>query len=232
MTSPRISPTASGLPSLATPDDVVARLGRNLNQIEAARVDAMLQDGSAIIRRYARNSFSFAIGDVISVVADTGNIVLPGRPIISVDGVMWKPGLSYIQNMPITWYVFDGVDTITIPGPRHSGVINLPYMWYQTSWYSESFEVTYTHGEQIVPSEVNGLLASAIVSELSTPTQSATIQSESIGAYSYSMRRSYGRGGASTAGAVAGIHAALSDFGMESVLADYRQSQGTLAVRH
>lgn len=232
MVNPRISPTASGLPSLATPDDIVARLGRNLNQVEAARVDAMLQDGSSIIRRYARNSFSYVANDVMTLVADTGNVVLPGRPIISVDGVVWISGYPGVSNIPITWYVFDGVDTITIPGPRHSGIINLPYAWYATSWYSESFIVTYTHGEQTVPPEVKGLLASAIVSELSTPTQSATIQSETVGAYSYSMRRSYGRGGAMSSGAVAGIHAALSDFGMESVLADYRQSQGTIAVRH
>lgn len=232
MTSPRISPTASGLPSLATPDDIVDRLGRNLNQIEAARVDAMLRDGSAIIRRYARNSFTYVVGDVITMVADTGNIVLSGRPIVSVDGLVWKSGYPGVANIPITWFVFDGVDTITIPGPRHSGVINLPYMWYQTSWYSESYIVTYTHGMQDVPPEVSGLLCSAIVSELSTPTQSATIQSESVGAYSYSMRRGYGRGGAGSSGAVAGIHAALSDFGMESVLSDYRQGQGTIAVRH
>jgi hypothetical protein len=66
------------------------------------------------------------------------------------------------------------------------------------------------------------MLCSAIISELSTPTQSATIQSESIGAYSYSMRRRDVGGG---------IYAALVDFGMKDLLGDYRKKQGTLGVR-
>jgi len=227
------APPASyfALPNLATPDDIISRMGRNLNQIEANRVDAMLADGSSIIRRYAQNDFTYVSQDVITIVADNGVIVLPGRPIHSVDGVIWKSGVSGIPDMPITWYIFDGINTVTIPDPGASGIINLPEYWYDvTYWYNDSFEITNTHGYQVVPADIKALLCSAIISELSTPTMSATIQSESIGAYSYSMRRGYG--GAASGGAMAGIFAALRDFGMMELTKDFRIGQGTIAVRH
>jgi hypothetical protein len=215
-------PTLGSKPNLATPDDIVARLGRNLNQMEALRVDAMLSDGSAIIRRYARNDFLYTASDVMIFVADAGVIVLPGKPIYSVDQVSWISGYPNFPNWPVFWFVFDGVDRITIPGPRSSGIINLPYYMYSVGWYSDSFEVTYSHGYSEVPSDIKGMLCSAIISELATPTQSATIQSEVIGAYSYSMRRRDAGGG---------IYASLVDFGMTALLADYRKKNGTVAVR-
>jgi len=215
-------PTTGGLPNLATPDDIVARLGRNLNQTEAARVDAMLADGSAIIRRHARNTFTYIADDFITMVADNGIIVLPGRPIESVGQITWESGAPGIPDMPVYWFIFDGVDTLTIPDPRSSGIINLPEAWYETSWYSDSFGIYYSHGYVDTPSDIKGMLCSAIISELSTPTMSATIQSEAIGAYSYSMRRRDTGGG---------MFAALKDFGMLELVGDYRKKHGTLAVK-
>jgi hypothetical protein len=219
------------LPSLATPDDIVARLGRNMNSSEAARVDAMLQDGSAIIRRFAREDFVIVSQDVVKLLADAGVINIPNIPVISIDGLLALSGMAGVPNMTVTWYRFDGVSQILVPEPSLSGIINLPAFWYESVWSRQSFQLTYTHGYASTPAEVKGLLCSAIISELSTPTMSATVQSESIGAYSYSMRRSYSRGSAGSSGAMAGIHAALIDFGMMQVLADYRQSQGTIALR-
>ena len=224
------APTSAGLPSLASPDDIIARLGRQLNQVEAARVDAMLKDGSAIIRRRARNTFTYVANDTITISASDGLIVLPGRPIYNVISVTARSGIPYVPNIPVTWFIFDGIDTVTIPEPRHSGIINLPTFWYSVAWYSHSYDTVYEHGYQDVPDDIEGLLCNAIISELSTPTMSATLQSESIGAYSYSMRRSYSAGGTGT-GAMAGIYAALRDFGMEEILADYRFKVGSIPVR-
>jgi hypothetical protein len=210
------------LPNLATPDDIVARLGRNLNQVEAARVDAMLQDGSAIIRRYAREDFVYVTGDVININADAGVIVIPNVPVVSVDQLVAKSGAPFIPDLPVTWFLFDGINLITVPEPYLAGVVNLPEYWYETMWSVQPFILTYTHGYVDVPPEVEGLLCNAIISELSTPTMSATVQSESIGPYSYSMRRRAIGGG---------LYATLTDFGMTSLLADYRQSTGTIATR-
>ena len=50
---------------------------------------------------------------------------------------------------------------------------------------------------------------------------SATLASESIGPYSYSMRRTSG----------AGLNAALMDAGMATALKDFRRPAGTIAMR-
>jgi hypothetical protein len=210
------------LPTLATPDDVVDRLGRNLNQVEAARIDALLRDGSTIIRRYCRQDFVFEEGATEVYVADAGEIRLSNRPVWSVSSVTWQSGNpALLGNLGISWYVFDGIDKITIPSPHESGVINLPDMWSETAWYSDSYEVVYSYGYANPPNEAVTVLCTAIISELSTPTMSATLASESVGAYSYSMRRTSG----------AGLNAALMDAGMATALSDFRRKQGTIAVR-
>jgi hypothetical protein len=210
------------LPALATTDDIVDRLGRNLNQVEAARIDALLRDGSAMIRRYCRQDFVFEEGATEVYVADAGEIRLSNKPVWSVDTVTWQSGNpALLGNMGISWYVFDGIDKITIPSPYESGILNLPAMWYETAWYSDSYEVLYSYGYTDPPNEAVSVLCTAIISELSTPTMSATIASESVGAYSYSMRRTSG----------AGLNAALMDAGMATALADFRRKQGTIAVR-
>jgi hypothetical protein len=187
-----------------------------------ARVDALLRDGSAIIRAFCNKvSFDWKPHDVLIAVAERGTIVLPWRPVESIESVTAKSGLPGIPDIPVTWYSFDSIDTITVPGPTHSGVINLPEFWYETNWWSNSYQVIGSHGYEETPDEVVAVLCTAIISELSTPTMSATLASESIGAYSYSMRRTSG----------AGLKAALDDAGLKTVLAEYHKSQGTLQLR-
>jgi hypothetical protein len=213
----------SQLPSLATPDDIAARLGRSLNQVEAARVDGMLMDASAIVRRYCRRDFVFTAADTITTTADGGIIKLTSwKPIQSIDEVLALSGTPGILDIPVTWYHFDAVDKITVFNPSLSGIINLPEVWYEeTFWWGGSFKITGAHGYVDAPDDVVAIVCTAIVSELATPTQSATLMSESVGAYSFSMRRTSG----------AGLNAALIDAGMKTALADYRQSYATIKVR-
>lgn len=213
----------SQLPSLASPDDIAARLGRNLNQVEAARVDALLSDGSAILRRYCRRDFMYHAADTIVTTADGGIIKLfSWRPIKSIDEILALSGTPGILDIPVTWYHFDAVDKITVFNPSLSGIINLPEIWYEeTFWWGGSFKITGAHGFLDVPDDVVSVLCTAVTSELATPTMSATLMSESVGAYSYSMRRTSG----------AGLNAALVDAGMKTALQDYRQSYGTMKVR-
>lgn len=215
--------TPPTLPGLATDDDIVARLGRSLNPVESARVDAMIQDGSAIIRRYCRQDFVFVPGDEIEVIADGGIAKLSmWRPITAINSVIAHAGIMGIPDIPITWYQFDGIDQVTVMNPAYAGIINLPEAWYaETFWWGSTFIINGDHGYPQTPDDVMAVLCTAIVSELSTPTMSATLASESIGAYSYAMRRTSG----------AGLAAALQDAGMKTVLADYRQMTGTLKAR-
>ena len=211
------------LPSLATPDDIAARLGRSLNQVEAGRVESLLADGSAILRRFCRRDFLYYASDTITTTADGGIIKLTSwKPIKSIDQIIALSGTPGIQDIAVTWYHFDAVDKITVFNPSLSGIINLPEIWYEeTFWWGGSFQITGAHGFQDVPADVFAVLCNACCSELATPTQSATLMSESVGAYSFSMRRTMG----------AGLNAALLDAGMKTALADYRQSYGTLKTR-
>src|SRR5215472_3602891 len=108
----------SSLPSLATPSDIEARLGRSLNQVENARVDAMLADGSAIIRRYCREDFISYTGASITLLADGGVINMSlWKPIQGITSVTALSGVAGIPDIPVTWYSFDGVSEITVMSP-------------------------------------------------------------------------------------------------------------------
>jgi hypothetical protein len=213
----------SSLPSLATPDDIAARLGRTLNPTEAARVDGLLSDGSAIIRSYCNRDFLYYDSDTKTMVADGGIMMLTTwRPVVSIDSVIALSGTPGIADIPVTWYNWDGVEKLTVFNPSYSGIINLPEYWYEeTFWWGGSFKITGSHGFVEVPDDVVAVLASAVTSELATPTMSATLMSESVGAYSYSMRRTSG----------AGLNAALIDAGMKTVLMPYHKSYGTVKIR-
>lgn len=190
----------------------------------------MLADGSAIIRRVAREKFIAITNDSLNIVADAGIIKLPWPPIIQIDSVTAISGMAGVPDMLVTWYRFDGIDEILVPEPIMSGVINLPAFWYNSVWTRQAFNVVCDHGYSATPPEVLGLLCGAIISELSTPTMSATLQSESIGAYSYSMRRSYRGTSGAGGGAMAGMYAALQDYGMDDILEDYRRAKNMTIV--
>src|SRR5215831_1397134 len=211
------------LPGLVTPDDIAARLGRSLTPVEAGRIDGMIADSSAIVRRYCRRTFVFQKADTIRTVADGGIIKLTSwKPISQITSILALSGTPGIQDIPVTWYHFDGVDKITVFNPAMSGIINLPEVWYEeTFWWGGSFFITGDHGFVDTPDDVVAIICTAITSELATPTMSATLMSESVGAYSFSMRRTSG----------AGLNAALIDAGMKTRLKDYRTSYATMKVR-
>lgn len=213
----------ASLPSLADPSDIEARMGRTLNQVESARVQALLDDGSAIIRSYCNRDFQWYDSDTKTMVADGGIMMLTTwRPVVSIDSVIALSGTPGIADIPVTWYNWDGVEKLTVFNPSYSGIINLPEYWYEeTFWWGGSFKITGSHGFPVVPDDVIAVLCTAVTSELATPTMSATLMSESVGAYSYSMRRTSG----------AGLNAALIDAGMKTVLQPYHKSYGTIKVR-
>lgn len=209
----------SGLAPLASPSDVEARLGRALNQTENARIDALLADGSAHIRRYCMRDFALSTDDVRVLKASHGAIKLPGRPIVSVSQVVAIGGAPGIPDINVFWYVFDGYDEIVVPEPAQSGVINLAEFWYDEQWYNVTFRVKYTHGEADVPDDVVAVLCSAVISMLVAPTMVGGLASETLGTYSYSMHRTAG----------SGMLAELTVAGLPS-LAPYRPKHGTIQV--
>src|SRR2546423_1623848 len=168
------------LPALATASEVVARLGRPLNPVESARIEALLTDGSAFIRRYCRKDFLDHPGDIIDIRASGGVIKLPYRPVRAVNSVVAKAGALGVPDINITWYVFDQIDEIMVPDPAGSGIINLPEFWYDIGWYSETFQVNYDHGFQVIPDEVISVLCTAVISVLTAPTMAAGVIGETV----------------------------------------------------
>lgn len=207
------------LPALATSADVVARLGRALNPIESARIDALLDDGSAFIRRYCRKDFLYHVNDVLKIRMSGGVIKLPYRPVDSVSSVVAKSGAIGVPDINVTWYVFDNIDEITVPDPATSGIINLPEFWYDLNWFSETFEVTYSHGFPAIPQEVVSVLCTAVIAILTAPTQAGGVIGETVGAYSYRLQRTGG-----------GISAALKDADL-TALDDFRDKYGTIQMQ-
>lgn len=207
------------LPPLATVDDLTARLGRPLNAVESSRVDALLKDSSALIRRYCRRDFLYHEGDIRTLKADGTEVKLPGKPVYRVNSVTAISGNPTIPDVPVIWYVFDKINTITIVDAAASGIINLPQAWYSGGGvFPGTFDVNYDHGYQEVPDDVVSVCANSVLSVLSAPNMASGVVSETMGPYSYRLARSGG-----------GVQVALNSAD-EAALNDYRDRYGTIPV--
>jgi hypothetical protein len=208
------------LAPLATSDDIVARLGRDLTPAEAIRVEPMLRDASALIRRNCRRDFLWHPQGTLLLRGRDSKIKITQRPCSNVTAVVAIGGGFGLPDVPIVWFSFDGIDTIRID-PGH-GIINLPEIWWTSDMYPQTFNVTLDFGYiDGIPDEVISVCANEVIGVLTAPTQAAGIIGETIGPYSYRMER--GGGGQMVALTAAGI-AALSDFRLENdtVMVDVR----------
>lgn len=202
------------LPTLAVPDDIALRLGRDLTDAESIRVPALLADASAQIRRYCRRDFLLHTDESAILYGHDSIILLPQYPVQSVSSVVAIGGGMGLPNVPIPWYTFDGVRKIRID-PGH-GIINLPEIWWTSDLYPGTFEIVYSYGYETVPDDVVMVCANAALSVLTAPTMAAGLIGETIGPYSYRLERSGG-----------GVAVALNA-GDLAALADYRVKTGTI----
>jgi hypothetical protein len=205
------------LPPLASVDDVASRLGRDVTETEAIRLTPLLADASAQIRRYCRRDFLMHTSETQILYGHDSEILLPGRPALSVSAVVAIGGAADLPDVPIPWYTFDGVQTVRIGSL--SGIINLPEAWWTDDAYPGTYRVTYTFGDACVPDDVNMVCANAALSVLTAPTAAAGVIGESIGPYSYRLER--GGGGVSVALSAADL----------TLLKDYRGGVQTLITR-
>ena len=205
------------LPPLASVDDVASRLGRDVSEQEAIRLEPLLADASAQIRRYCRRDFRMHTAETQTLYGHDSEIWLPGRPALSVQSVVAIGGGMGLPDVPIPWFTFDGVQTIRVD-PGH-GIINLPEIWWTSDLYPGTFKVTYSFGDSEVPDDVVMVCANAALSVLTAPTAAAGVIGETIGPYSYRLER--GGGGVSVALTAADL----------AQLKDYRGGVHTLHAR-
>lgn len=209
------------LPPLATTDDITGRLGRELSDAETQRLPYLLKDVSSKIRRYCNGKdFLYHAGDEVEVPSFGGKLKLPYRPIDAVNSVIAISGHPSVPDIPVSWYVFDGIDEVTIGDASMSGVINLSEDFYDGDLsYPGTYRVNYDHGYQEVPDDVVMVAANAVVAVLTAPTQAGGIIGETIGAYSYRLARAGG-----------GLAVALSEADLED-LNDFRDSEDTMGLK-
>lgn len=205
------------LPPLASVDDVASRLGRDLSQQEAIRLEPLLSDASAQVRRYCRRDFLMHTAEEQVLYGHDSEIYLPGSPVWSVQSVVLDGGGTFLPDIPVPWFTFDEVQTIRLGAG--TGIINLPEAWSEAGEYPGTYKVTYTWGYADVPDDVNMVVANAALSVLTAPTAAAGVIGESIGPYSYRLERGGG-----------GVAVALSAADL-MLLKDYRGTVRTLQAR-
>ena len=195
----------------------LSRLGRDVTEQEAIRLEPLLADASAQIRRYCRRDFQQHTNETQVLNGYDSEIWLPGRPVLSVSAVALDGGGS-LPDLPVVWFSFDGIATVRLGSA--AGVINLPEAWGEAGSYPGTYKVTYSWGyPDGPPDDVVMVCANAALSVLTAPTAAAGVVGESIGPYSYRLERSGG-----------GVAVALSAADL-MLLKDYRGGVQTLQAR-
>ncbi|MEU4579973.1 hypothetical protein [Nonomuraea sp. NPDC023979] len=165
---------------LATLADVTARLGRELEPHETARVEALISDVSALVQAYTRRTFGRVENDVVKLTSPAElTLELPGGPVHQVTRVL-------IDGHAVTdWSLVQST------------------LWRRWGWRLRWMDmkpsevtVTYTHGADDVPADVKAVVCQEVIRLLSgTPG----VQAESVGDVSITYAESGGSVGLSAA---------------------------------
>lgn len=170
---------------LATLNDVIDRLGRDLTAGEAARIDALLLDVSASVRKYTGQDFTEATTTLRTRVR-RGVVTLPQRPVTAVTSV------DNVATSTATFFRWDGLDRVTFA------------MSELDAWQWEPFrigtgppvvDIEYTHGYDPIPDDIIGVVSSIAMRALGRKPEEGAVQQESIAGYSYSIGSAGAAGG-------------------------------------
>ncbi|QBI53428.1 hypothetical protein [Streptomonospora litoralis] len=167
--------------ALASQTDIEARLGRALTTAEEDRVEAVLDDASAIVRNYTRQDFGQQESTQILRIIN-GRVRLPQRPVLSVSavGIVDPWGQSPPAQVP---YMFDGIDSINLTGG--DVLLNAPEWWADLDAAATTAEVTWTHGYATTPGDVVAVVCGMVIRQLLVPQQPG-VRSEQAGGESIS----------------------------------------------
>lgn len=164
--------------ALASQADLEARFGRDLIAEEAARVEALLADASALVRSYTGQTFEQVDDETVTLRAVGGRITLPRRPVREVSRVVAIGGVA-LPDFTVADWLFDGIDTVRIGDG--ASVINLPEAWWDEDGYPGTYQVTYSHGYAEVPPDVVAVVCGMATRVLQNPSN---LRSETVGSYS------------------------------------------------
>ena len=152
---------SSGPVPFASVAEFAIYLQRELTPAEIDAADLLLAIATANIRRAADNqTISLVLGDTHTVRTTAPAIVVPQRPVLTVDAVT-------LDGNPVTTYTWDGDDTIVGAG---RGLVS----------------VTYSHGYEPIPDDVKGLCLDIAARGFLTPHG---VNQTSLGSFSESYDR-------------------------------------------
>lgn len=143
--------------------DVEERFGRDLSPLEAARVTSLLADAVAAVKSYADGQHFERSTTTDRLRVRDGVVLLPQRPVSAVTAVTTSATPS--AALSFTW---DGGTQVAV---SYHGAVN----------------VTYTHGYESIPADIAAVIAQMAGRALGTTPTEAAVQSEGIGAYSYTL---------------------------------------------
>lgn len=159
------------LPPLATAADLETALGRTFTTEQREQADALLAQASAIVRSYVRQDLTRATStddfrlsrlDYQPPFGSGGFVLLPQRPIVEVTDVQVN-GLATLD-----WWL------------DHERLLvrSAPWLYPPAAHQPPKATVTYTHGYDPVPGDVQAVVMQAVNRVLVNPGQ---IRSEVIG---------------------------------------------------
>ena len=156
---------------LITISDIEIRAGRTFTATETGRIAALIQDASAAIRLYCGRPFG---QETVTVrrPSHNGAITLRRRGITAATAVTTTDSVA----VDFTW---DGLHTVTISTPWR-----LDYE-YPTGQTASVVDVTYTHGDTVVPDVVKAVACQVVARAFGVPADQTGMQQEAIGGYSY-----------------------------------------------
>jgi hypothetical protein len=181
-------------------------MGRQVTEAESARILALLEDVSAVVRQYTGRQFAVGTGTVRRR-AKNGVIRIGERPVTAVTTVADVDG----NDVTFEW---DGLDVVKVwPAAGLD--------WFEREWGGTAtgvYDVTYTAGSNTVPAAVRAVVCQMVGRALGLPPDESGKQSENITGYGYSN----------------GVAAAAGSAGMlndeRAVLDRYRRVGATIHV--
>jgi hypothetical protein len=192
------------LTPLATATDLSDRLGRDLTDSELGRVDALLRDASAAVRRYTGQDITEATSTT-SVRVRGGWLRLPQRPVTAVTTVESATGDSVVFDWGGGEEVWVGATTTWDPATL---------IW--PSRLPTRVSVTYTHGYAEIPDDIVAVVCAVALRAVGVDPTDTKYQSEGIASYNYTL------GAAAAAGALGSLPAE------RSILDAYRRPVGVI----
>ncbi|MFP3990655.1 hypothetical protein U9R90_24960 [Streptomyces sp. E11-3] len=178
---------------LATVTDLENRLGRSLTADEAARAPALLADASALVREFTGQQLEAVAGDVI-VLRPVGSLLrLPQRPVTAVTLVeaIAPDGTSTAVLSGWSW---DGRDKVDLTYTTYSVDFTSPA--WRDRMAPDTYQVTYDHGYAVARPIVVATVCAMVLRTLLSPSMTAGMVAERIGAYNYQLQQGAGAAGA------------------------------------